>query len=97
MRGCVLADADFVQAHGTDVAVAFSSSDMTEYFIRFVRTLDPNAADGSAVRWPRYDTRDRATLQFNDPSFGEPVSVIADTDRMEAMREIFSLSLRFRG
>ena len=65
---------------------------MTDYFIRFVRHLDPNTGH-SGVQWPRYNSTDRLTLQFNDGS--TPVSVTADTERMAGMSALFDLSLRF--
>ncbi len=64
---------------------------MTDYFIRFVNTLDPNADTG--VQWPRYDTTARATLKFGDGDV--PLSIIVDDERLAGMRELSALSLRF--
>ncbi len=79
------------QTHGTDLINAFGPGDMTDYFIRFVRHLDPNG--GSALHWPTYNTSSRLTLQFNDGS--TPLSVTADTERSAAMSALFDLGLRF--
>ncbi|KAI0699614.1 carotenoid ester lipase precursor [Cerioporus squamosus] len=78
-------------AHGTDLFDAFGPGDMTDYFIRFVRRLDPNGRSG--VQWPRYDTSSRKTLQFNDGS--TPVNVTADTERLAGTSALFDLGLRF--
>ncbi|RDX42816.1 carotenoid ester lipase precursor [Lentinus brumalis] len=77
--------------HGTDLINAFGPGDMTDYFIRFVRHLDPNG--GSALHWPTYNTSSRLTLQFNDGS--TPLTVTADTERLAAMSALFDLGLRF--
>ncbi|RDX42796.1 carotenoid ester lipase precursor [Lentinus brumalis] len=77
--------------HAHDLLFAFAPDDMTDYFIRFVNTLDPNADTG--VQWPRYDTTARATLKFGDGNV--PLSIIVDDERLAGMRELSALSLRF--
>ncbi len=65
---------------------------MSDYFIRFVTNLDPNAETGG-VYWPPYDTTARSTLQFNEGSV--PVNVAADDQRLAGTEELNRLSLRF--
>ncbi|TFK87022.1 carotenoid ester lipase precursor [Polyporus arcularius HHB13444] len=74
-------------SHGTDLLNAFAPGDMTDYFLRFVRNLDPNSNSG--VQWPRLENSSRLTLQFNDGS--TPISVTADTARLAATRALFDL------
>lgn len=70
---------------------AFGPGDMTDYFIRFVRALNPNAKHG--VQWPRYNTVTRSTLEFKD---GEsPLGILADVERADGTKAAFALSLRF--
>ncbi|KAI0690023.1 carotenoid ester lipase precursor [Cerioporus squamosus] len=78
-------------AHGTDLFDAFGPGDMTDYFVRFVRHLDPNGE--SAVHWPPFNTSARSTLQFSNGT--TPLSVIADTERLAGTDFLFNLSLRF--
>ncbi len=80
------------QAHGTDLLNAFGPGDMTDYFIRFVRHLDPNG-DSSTGHWPLYNTSSRLTLQFNDGSI--PLKVTTDTERLAGTDALLDLSLRF--
>ena len=64
---------------------------MTDYFIRFVRSLDPNGATG--IHWPPYNTTARATLQFNDGDV--PLSLSADDQRLAGTDEMSVLLGRF--
>ena len=64
---------------------------MTDYFVRFVRTLEPNTEAG--VQWPVFNTSSRAVLQFNDGD--TPLNVTRDVERLAGARELLSLSLRF--
>ncbi|TFK91448.1 carotenoid ester lipase precursor [Polyporus arcularius HHB13444] len=77
--------------HGHDLFVAFAPDDMTDYFIRFVNTLDPNG--DTDMHWPRYDTTSRATLEFSEGDV--PLSIAVDDQRLSGMSELTSLSLRF--
>ncbi|RDX42819.1 carotenoid ester lipase precursor [Lentinus brumalis] len=77
--------------HGTDLLNALEGGDMSDYFIRFVRHIDPNAETG--VHWPPYDATARSTLQFNEGSM--PVSVAADDQRLAGTEELNRLSSRF--
>ena len=64
---------------------------MTDYFVRFVSTLDPNGA--GAVRWPRFNTSVRATLQFNDGKV--PVNVTRDSARLAGTDAVTNLRMKF--
>ncbi|KAI0793609.1 carotenoid ester lipase precursor [Fomes fomentarius] len=77
--------------HGTDVTVAYEPGDMTDYFIRFVNDLNPNAENG--VQWPEYDAAARSSLEFRDGD--TPLRIIPDDARAEAMSIVSALSLRF--
>ncbi|TFK87024.1 carotenoid ester lipase precursor [Polyporus arcularius HHB13444] len=79
-------------AHGTDLLNAFDPGDMTDYFIRFVRHLNPNS-NSSAVHWPVYNASSRLTLQFNDGSI--PLNITTDTERLSGTDALLDLSLRF--
>ncbi|TFK78301.1 alpha/beta-hydrolase, partial [Polyporus arcularius HHB13444] len=74
-------------SHATDLFNVFGPGDMTDYFIRFVRHLNPN--DNSGVQWPRFETSSRLTLQFIDGD--TPLNVAADTERLAATRALFEL------
>ncbi|KAI0699617.1 carotenoid ester lipase precursor [Cerioporus squamosus] len=78
--------------HGSDLFNALGGGDMTDYFIRFVRHLDPNAA-ATGVHWPPYKPSTRLTLQFNEGRV--PLNVTVDDQRLAGMRELTSLALRF--
>ncbi|KAI0794098.1 carotenoid ester lipase precursor [Fomes fomentarius] len=77
--------------HGSDLFNAYGPGDMTEYFIRFVNDLNPNAKKG--VQWPQFNSIFRWQLQFVDGN--QPLRVSLDVDRLLAMLEVASLSLRF--
>ena len=63
---------------------------MTEYFVRFVRSLSPNARTG--VQWPRFNSLFRWQLEFtNDDS--QPTKVSMDTYRLLPMLTVSALSL----
>ncbi|KAI0699611.1 carotenoid ester lipase precursor [Cerioporus squamosus] len=80
-------------AHGTDLFNSLGPGDMTDYFIQFVRHLNPNGNLNSSVYWPPYNTSARLTLQFNDGS--TPLNVTADTERLAGTSALVDLSLRF--
>ncbi|KAI0709642.1 alpha beta-hydrolase [Cerioporus squamosus] len=75
----------------TDLLNALRGGDMGDYFIRFIRHLDPNAATG--VHWPPYKPSTRLTLQFNEGSV--PLNVTVDDQRLAGTNEITSLPLFF--
>ncbi len=82
---------DILQFHGSDLFNALGGGDMSDYFIRFVRHLDPNAATG--VYWPPYKPTTRLTLQFNEGSI--PLNVTTDEQRLAGTKELTALALRF--
>ena len=85
------------QPHGNDVRAIGTGEDFTEYFIRFVATLDPNggSADGSnrTVLWPRYDPVARQMLFVQDGE--ERLAVGRDDARQEAIEAVAALSLKY--
>ncbi|KAI0699616.1 alpha beta-hydrolase [Cerioporus squamosus] len=78
--------------HASDLLNALGGGDMGDYFIRFVRHLDPNQP-ASGVHWPPYNAASRLTLQFNDGTV--PLNVTIDNQRIAGTKELTSLSLRF--
>ena len=64
---------------------------MTDYFVRFVNHLDPNAK--GEVYWPPYNPSSRLTLQFNEGDV--PLNVTVDDQRVAGIKELTSLALRF--
>ena len=85
---------------------AFRPGDMTEYFVRFVRTLDPNmnghASSGTAmgsasVRWPAFDEAGRATMQFTDVDAGGRggLEIGRDVQRLKGTDALEQMSVRF--
>ncbi|KAI0703975.1 Alpha/Beta hydrolase protein, partial [Earliella scabrosa] len=91
----------FAKGHGTDLVNAFGLGDMTDYIVRFVRTLDPNgmagAANSESVRWPAFDNVNRATLQFVDRGIlgGGGLEIGRDEQRLEGIDALERLSMRF--
>ena len=79
--------------HGNDILDVYAPSDITEYFVRFVNTLDPNTKHGG-VRWPVYNPTDRAALTFSDNT-SQPIRVTKDVERLLGMLEVADLSLEF--
>ena len=79
--------------HGNDILDVYAPSDITEYFVRFVNTLDPNTKHGG-VRWPVYNPTDRAALTFSDNT-SQPIRVTKDVERLLGMLEVANLSLEF--
>ncbi|TFK88161.1 alpha beta-hydrolase [Polyporus arcularius HHB13444] len=77
--------------HGSDLFNALGGGDMSDYFIRFVRHLNPNAATG--VHWPPYKPTTRSTLQFNEGSI--LLDVTTDEQRLAGTKELTALALRF--
>ena len=72
----------------------------TDYFIRFVATLDPNDgpssgsdANKTVLQWPRYDRDTRQMLRVMDGE--EVIGVGRDDAREEAMEAVAALSLKY--
>jgi len=71
---------------------------MTDYFIRFVNTLDPNGSPSprAQVEWPRYDPERPRLLTFL-PEHKEPsVIVTEDNFRKEPIEFFAEMSKRYR-
>ena len=72
---------------------------MTDFFVRFVNTLDPNdssnakgaTARGPAFHWPAYTAQAPQLLAFQEGA--TPLAVIQDTFRKEAIDFVMELSL----
>lgn len=77
------------QTHTTELFNIFGGGDMTDFFVRFVNTLDPNA--GSGTHWPAYTVESPNLLAFVEGD--TPLEVIPDTFRQEAMEFLTALSL----
>ncbi|KAF9028912.1 carotenoid ester lipase precursor [Hymenopellis radicata] len=75
--------------HASDVFfdAYLAGSDMQDYIIRFVATLNPNGNTG--ITWPKYTKESPKMLSFNDGLF--PLTVTEDTyreDQMNTLNEI---------
>ncbi len=84
-------------AHGSDLVPVFTGGALADYVIQFVTTQDPNGdsangtASGSAIYWPKYDTKQRQVLQTLD----DAVVIGNDTLRLEPMAALTALSLAY--
>ena len=58
---------------------------MTDYFIRFINTLDPNGSSSprAQVEWPKYDPERPRLLTFLPEREEVPVTVTEDDFRKE--------------
>lgn len=63
---------------------------MTDYFIHFVHTLDPNGGSEDFY-WPEYIPRSPKLLAFVDGD--APLQVVQDTFRKEPIKFVNELSL----
>ncbi|KAG6865404.1 hypothetical protein C0991_002898 [Blastosporella zonata] len=83
-----------LQAHGTDLANVYSIGGiggMADYLIRFATNLDPNAASG--LQWPKYDTKTRKLLTFND-NLLKRQTITVDDYRTAPMKFLTNVTLR---
>ncbi|KAI0787376.1 carotenoid ester lipase precursor [Fomes fomentarius] len=78
-------------AHGSDILNVYSGSDMADYLINFVNTLNPNGKTG--ISWPKYTTSSPKLLTFLDGLI--PLSITNDDYRVDAMKLLTNLSLQF--
>ena len=71
---------------------------MTDYFIRFINTLDPNGSSSprAQVEWPRYDPERPLLLTFLPEYEKFPVTVTEDNFRKEPMDFFAKLAKRYR-
>ncbi|KAM5544433.1 hypothetical protein V8D89_002093 [Ganoderma adspersum] len=80
--------------HGNDVVSFAVDQAFTDYFIRFVATLDPNGGSNSTVpQWPRYDPTTLGMLRVVDGE--EAIAIGRDDAREEAMAAVAALSLKY--
>lgn len=82
---------DFLQTHGTDLQRILGPGDLSDYFINFVNTLDPNSAE--VLEWPRYSSGLPALLTLTDQI--ADISVSADTFREEQIEFLNQLALKY--
>ncbi|KAI0703918.1 alpha/beta-hydrolase [Earliella scabrosa] len=86
-RGCL---AGVGCAHATDFTPAlFEPTELTDYMIQFIGTLDPNGASDRTVEWPKYDTQSRQILSIVDGG----LEIGTDTFRQDPMEALTALSL----
>ncbi|KAI0766617.1 alpha/beta-hydrolase [Trametes elegans] len=86
----------FGSAHATDyVQTARQGNDFADYLIHFAHTLDPNGASNRTIAWPRYDTEQRQILRLLDGEGEAPLVLGNDAARLEAMKTVTELSLKY--
>jgi len=71
---------------------------MTDYFIRFINTLDPNGSSSprAQAEWPRYDPERPRLLTFL-PNDKKPSVVVTDDNfRKEQMDWFAKMAKRYR-
>ncbi|KAG6833097.1 hypothetical protein H0H87_011508 [Tephrocybe sp. NHM501043] len=81
-------------AHATDLLNVYSPGrlgGMADYLIRFATDLDPNAVSG--LQWPKYDTRTRKILTFNDGLINRE-TITVDDYRTAPMEFLTNVTLR---
>ncbi|KAH8813521.1 carotenoid ester lipase precursor [Flagelloscypha sp. PMI_526] len=78
-------------AHATDILDIYGESDLTEYFIQFCVSLDPNTGKAGLRNWPQYDLTNRKMLEINDWPLG--LTMGADTYRKEPLKYLTGLLL----
>ncbi|EIW58877.1 carotenoid ester lipase precursor [Trametes versicolor FP-101664 SS1] len=77
-------------AHSTELGNIFGPGDMTDYFVRFVHTLNPNSPPGNFY-WPEYTPGLPQLLTFVDGNVS--LKVTTDTFREGAIQFLTDLSL----
>ena len=71
---------------------------MTDYFIRFVNTLDPNGSSSprAQVEWPRYDPEQPRLLTFL-PEYKESPVILTEDDFIKEPMDFFAdMAKRYR-
>jgi len=81
----------FLKAHGTDLLNSFGDQEMTDYFIYFARSFDPNGII-QTTPWPQYDLQNPRVLIFQDDLFF-PVVAGYDGYRTNPLDFVANLSL----
>ncbi|KAI0666882.1 carotenoid ester lipase precursor [Trametes maxima] len=75
--------------HTTELANIFGGGDMTDFFVRFVNTLNPNG--GTGIHWPMYTSDSPQLLTFVEGK--TRLKVIPDTFREESNQFLTQLGL----
>ncbi|KAF7366927.1 Carboxylic ester hydrolase [Mycena sanguinolenta] len=80
--------------HGSEVPTAYGG-DLSEYFIRFVATLNPSPASNTStqIAWPRYTAKSPNMLTFLDGDV--PLTITQDDYREEAIQAGTELFLKY--
>ncbi|CDO75771.1 hypothetical protein BN946_scf185039.g7 [Trametes cinnabarina] len=79
--------------HGSDVVSEFAEGGdaLTDYFIQFTATLDPNGgASERTINWPKYDSGNRSILEIID---GTGLVIGTDNARSDAIAVLTNLSI----
>ncbi|KAI0666893.1 hypothetical protein C8Q78DRAFT_994620 [Trametes maxima] len=77
--------------HPTELANIFDGGDVTDFFVRFVNTLDPNTNGGTGIHWPMYTADSPQLLTFVEGK--TRLKVIPDTFREESNQFLTQLGL----
>ncbi|KAI0633893.1 alpha/beta-hydrolase [Trametes polyzona] len=81
--------------HGSDFNPALTEgNDLADYFIQFTATLDPNGASNRTIPWPRYDPLKRRALELGEGE-AQPLKIVHDTARLEAMAALTALTIAY--
>ncbi|KAI0060457.1 carotenoid ester lipase precursor, partial [Artomyces pyxidatus] len=81
---------DFGSIHGSDLQSTYTQGDLTDYFIRFAVTLNPNG--NAATHWPQYSNASPQQLTLWD---GPTSNVTEDTYRVDGFNLLTQLSLAY--
>jgi acetylcholinesterase len=89
---------DLGTAHSSDLMNVFGGGVMTDYFIRFINTLDPNGSPSprAQVEWPRYDPERPQLLTFLPEHKKPSVVVTDDSFRKEQMDFFAGMAKRYK-
>jgi acetylcholinesterase len=89
---------DLGTAHSSDLMNVFGGGVMTDYFIRFINTLDPNgsASPRARVEWPKYDPEQPQLLTFLPEHKNPSVVVTDDNFRKEQIDFFAEMAKRYR-
>ncbi|KAJ3551121.1 hypothetical protein NM688_g4916 [Phlebia brevispora] len=76
-------------AHQSDILLAYDQTDLTDYIVNFVNTLNPNG--GSLANWPQYSVSSPQLLTLLDGA--TPVNITLDSYRADGMSLLQKLAL----
>jgi len=88
---------DLGTAHSSDLMNVFGGGVMTDYFIRFINTLDPNGSTSprAQAEWPKYDPERPLLLTFLPEHANPSVIVTDDNFRQEQMEWFAEMTKRY--